>query len=370
MARDARLLAGVAVAFCVAFGATSSASGLALPGDPPVVEHWNGAAWRATPAVDARGGSQLRAVTAISPTDLWAVGSSATVRPLAEHFNGTAWSPFLLPAPRERTGSGLNAVSASSAKDVWAVGWIGPHTHTLTEHFNGKAWKLVPSLQTGGTQLLGVAAVTRRNVWAVGTLAVKTKNSRPLIEHWNGSAWRRVPSPNPRGPEDELIAISARSASDIWAVGDYRTGGETRPLVLHWNGRRWKQVVTPSPPRGGALWGVTAIGVKDAWAVGQGPTRPLAEHWNGRVWRVVSVRAPIGSPAPSLLAVSASSPTDVWAAGQHGYGPDAKALVEHWDGHAWTSSRSAAARYTSLFGIAALSGRNVWAVGGREPTLR
>lgn len=363
MARDSRLLAGVAAALCLAAGLAGSATGQALPGNALVVEHWNGTAWRKTPA---RGGSELRAVTAISPTDVWAVGSNVrTTHPLAEHYNGTSWSAVVLPARSRGSQPELDAVSADSAKDVWAVGSIGPHTHTLIEHFDGKAWKVVPSLPTPGWRLMGVAALTRRNVWAVGSLAVKTKNSRPLIEHWNGSSWRRVPSPNPRGPEDELLAISARSAHDVWAVGDYRTRGETRPLVLHWNGRRWKQVATPSPPRGGALWGVTAIGAKDAWAVGMGARRSLAEHWNGRAWRVVSVRAPAGLPAPSLVAVSASSSTDVWAAGQYGYGVHAKALVEHWDGHAWTSSPTRIAGSVVLFGITAVSGRNVWAVGER-----
>src|SRR5262249_53369543 len=152
------------------------------------------------------------------------------------------------------------------------------------------------SLQNPGTKLMGVAAVTRRNAWAVGSVAVKTKNSRPLIEHWNGSSWRREPAPNPSGPEDELLAISARSAHDIWAVGDHRAKGHTHTLVLHWDGRRWRQVPSSSPgAQDSSLWGVTVIGAKDAWAVGVSGTGPLAEHWNGRAWRVVPVRPPAGS---------------------------------------------------------------------------
>jgi hypothetical protein len=362
MARDARLLAGLVVALCSAAGLAGSASGQALPGNAFVVEHWNGAAWRMARAVPPRGGSDLRAVTAISPTNLWAVGSAVrTAHPLAEHYDGTSWSPVFLPTPDKRARPELNAVSAGSANDVWAVGSIGPHTHTLIEHFNGRAWETVSSPQITGYNLRGVAAVTRRNAWAVGSLAVKTKNSRLLIEHWNGSSWRRVPSPNPMGREDELLSISAWSADDIWAVGDHRSEHQTRPLALHWDGRRWQQVPTPSPPDGGALWGVTAIGAKDAWAVGGS----LAEHWNGRAWRLVSVRAPAGSTATFLRAVSAASPTSVWAVGQDG-NKRVKALVEHWNGHAWTSFSTANAGYKSLFGIAAVSARNVWAVGGHE----
>jgi hypothetical protein len=87
VARDARLLTGIVVVLCVAVGAARSSSGDALSGDALVVEHWNGAAWRQTAAVRPRGGSELRAVTAISPTDIWAVGSDVrTTHPLAEHL--------------------------------------------------------------------------------------------------------------------------------------------------------------------------------------------------------------------------------------------------------------------------------------------
>jgi hypothetical protein len=383
VAGNARLLASVVVALCLAAGLAGWASGQTPPGSPLLVEHWNGAAWKVTHAAAPRGASELHAVTAVSPTDLWAVGSyeRATRKfasfPLAEHYDGTSWSRVVLPTPSKRVEHGLDAVSATSAKDVWAVGWIGSLSrrgrtnssgHTLIEHFDGKGWKVMPSVRARGSELLGVAALTPRNAWAVGLLAVKRIYSRPLIEHWDGSAWHRVASPNPRGSEDALVAIAARSARDIWAVGNYRSRGETQPLVLHWNGHGWKQLATPS--RGGSFSGVAVLGAKDAWAVGAGRTGPLTEHWNGRAWRVVSVRLPAGSSAinSSLSTVSASSSTDVWAAGQDWY--KHRALVEHWDGHAWTTSRAPTAGYDSISGIAVLSARDVWAVGVKTARLR
>jgi hypothetical protein len=385
MARDSRLLASVVVALSLTAGLAGSASGQTPAGNPLIVEHWNGAAWKVTPAAAPRGVSELHAVTAVSPADLWAVGSyeKATRKfasfPLAEHYNGTSWSPVVLPTPNKRVEHELDAASATSAKDVWAVGWIGSMSrrgrrnssgHTLIEHFNGKGWKVMPSVRVRGSKLLGVAALTPRNAWGVGLLTVKRIYSRPLIEHWNGSAWRRVASPNPRGSEDALVGIAARSARDIWAVGNYRARGETQPLLLHWNGHGWKQVASPSPSRGGSLSGVAVLGAKDAWAVGEGGTGPLAEHWNGHAWRVASVRLPAGSSAinSSLSTVSASSSTDVWAAGQDWY--KHRTLVEHWNGHGWTTSRGPTAGYDSLSGIAVLSARDVWVVGVRTARLR
>ena len=41
-------------------------------------------------------GASLDAVTAVSPTDIWAVGSQ-TSGPLIENFNGTSWSVVTSP---------------------------------------------------------------------------------------------------------------------------------------------------------------------------------------------------------------------------------------------------------------------------------
>ena len=372
LARDARLLAGAVIALSLAAGLAGSASGQGLPGNALLIEHWNGAVWKLTPAVSPRRGGELRAVTAISRNNLWAVGSTPSKRgafPLAEHYNGKSWSPVVLPSPNKNASSDLDAASAASAKDVWAVGSIGPHVNTLIEHFDGKAWKVVPSPQVVGFKLMGVAAVTRRDAWAVGSLAVKTKNSRLLIEHWNGSSWRRVPSPNPTGPEDELVAISARSARDIWAVGDHRAGNHTRTLVLHWDGRRWQQVAGPGPPAtDSSLWGVTTIGAKDVWAVGPRGTR-VTWPSTGTVTSGESCRC---RPLP------ARPRTSSWLSAQHRRPtcgrPDRTAsnrprrLVVHWNGHAWTStSAPTIGRDNSFSGIAAVSSNDVWAVGVDHP---
>jgi hypothetical protein len=105
---------------------------------------------------------------------------------------------------------------------------MGSSPHTLVEHWNGAAWSIVTSPNaTQDTELLGVTCTSASDCWAVGNYLTDITGNlyyQTLIEHWNGSSWRRVPSPNPRGPEDELLAISARSARDIWAVGDHRAG--------------------------------------------------------------------------------------------------------------------------------------------------
>jgi hypothetical protein len=75
-------------------------------------------------------------VTAISPTNAWAVGAyDAVATPgratpdetLIEHWNGKSWTVQKSPNPG---GSGNNNdlydVAAASPSDVWAVGFEGP----------------------------------------------------------------------------------------------------------------------------------------------------------------------------------------------------------------------------------------------------
>ncbi len=377
MARDARLLVA-ALATILGVGALSgSAAGQALPSDSLLIQHWDGAAWTVTPTARPHGGSILNAVTIVSPTNLWAVGSNArgrTVYPLVEHYSGTAWYPLALPTPTSKAQSDLLAVSASSAKDVWAVGTTGHDlnstVHTLIEHYNGKAWTLVRSSHKTASELAGVAAVSPRDAWAVGQFLPPGGRYHAFVEQWNGSAWREVPIPHPGGPRgyETLDAVSALSPRNVWAVGDYQRGRLYHTLILHWNGSRWRRVPSPTlaPRHESLVKGVVVLGRNNAWAVGSYPgkhaDRPLTEHWDGHGWHVVT--APSTSSFNLLVAVSAASPTDVWAAGLDLGGIPAKTLVEHWDGHSWTVSVTPPPlEFDTLSGIAAVSNTDVWAVG-------
>ena len=53
--------------------------------------------------------------------------------------------------------------------------------------------------------------------------------------------------------------------------------------------------------------------------------------------------------------------TDAWAAGYQGFGAAQRTLLAHWDGARW---RQIAGRAGSLSDLAAISSRDVWAVGG------
>ena len=77
-----------------------------------------------------------------------------------------------------------------------------------------------------------MAAVSASDVWAVGSYGSGGTN-RTLIEHWNGTAWTRAPSPNLSSSSNILFGIDATSASNIWAVGQYSNGTADQTLALH-----------------------------------------------------------------------------------------------------------------------------------------
>src|SRR5262249_21331198 len=154
---------------------------------------------------------------------------------------------------------------AISASNAWAVGLGGPRTsQTIIEHWNGKAWKVVRgAVRTGN--LTAVSATSASNVWAVG-FSGSTQASHALAEHWNGRTWKRVGNPDPAG-SGNLLGVSATSARNAWAVSGAAGHeiGTNKTVIDRWNGRTWRRVSSPNPKPGGAiLIGVAATSAKNA----------------------------------------------------------------------------------------------------------
>jgi hypothetical protein len=140
--------------------------------------HWNGSAWAIVPSPNpatpspVKGVRQtLNGVVEISPTDAWAVGNTVDTvsgsflpdKPIAMHWNGTAWSVATLP----NLGGGLLAsVTASSSTSVWAAG------STSVLHWNGTSWtpETIPVGPDGQPLMKGISAVpgSATEVWAAG----------------------------------------------------------------------------------------------------------------------------------------------------------------------------------------------------------
>jgi hypothetical protein len=330
--------------------------------------------WGVVPSPNGNGSSGLNSLAVISASAIWAVGNSSdpltrTQTTLIEYWNGTQWQIVSNPNPSPEFNN-FYGVAAISENDAWAVGFYANSVgiaQTLIEHWDGSTWSVVSSPNAGsqGNELLGVAAVSASDVWAVGFAATSNGDQKALIEHWNGHNWRVVPSPQ-ASSVDVLSSVATVSANDVWAVGTSSTEGQT--LIEHWNGSRWQ--IVPSPATGGELRGLTAASANDVWAVGDAPnsadgsSQALIEHWNGTNWQVVPSPQ---ATSPSLLsAVAAVSATDVWVVGSQGSDTAFfQTLIEHWNGRSWqiVPSPSPGSFSTQLSGVAAVSAKDVWAVG-------
>ena len=208
--------------------------------------------WRTRQTLCALTGSLAAAALVITPGPARATAAGAPAPPCQ------SWTSTLPPSP----GAGDNelfGVTALSACNVWAVGSYrmtatGPLL-SLAEHWNGTAWKVVPTPNPGTSTnfIRAVSAFSASNVWAVGHADNST-----LILHWNGTAWAQVPSPSP-GAGNDLNGVDAVSATSAWAVGEFSdSGSQQKTLILRWNGTKWSQVASPAPGAGSVLDAVTA----------------------------------------------------------------------------------------------------------------
>jgi cell division septation protein DedD len=286
-------------------------------------------------------------------------GQNALSRPAADGWN-------VVPSPN--TGSPHNyfyGVAAITSNDVWAVGGYGNLTtqaQQLIQHWDGQIWTFTttPTLPTTYNELLAVSAVSANDVWAVGS-----SGGDALIEHWDGTSWQVIPNPN-AGTFNRLFGVAAVSNNNIWAVGVTSDGGLSQTLVEHWNGASWSVIPSPNiPDQHNQLNAVTAVpgAPNELWAVGEAGPSALIMHWNGTQWNIVP--SPNAGIVPKLLSVVAISANDVWAVGWTGGKSGPVTLTLHWDGSTWSvvPSPNPSATDNFLHGVTALGTNNVWAVG-------
>jgi hypothetical protein len=223
--------------------------------DLTLVEHWKGHEWFQVPSPSPGGlrgnvTSQLVGVAAVSPSDVWAVGSAKTGkapwRTVIEHWDGTSWTVVPSPDPaRGGCASDQLVGVAASAQSAWAVG-DGCGTAFVLRLENGQ-WQIMPGAASTGESLAAVAVTPGSGAWIVGSA-----DDHPLIRRWNGTGWTTVPAPSPAGMRDvSLSGVTVLSASSAWAVGQARYGAHgSETLVERWDGTSWTLVPSPSvtPP--------------------------------------------------------------------------------------------------------------------------
>ena len=109
-----------------------------------------------------------------------------------------------------------------------------------------------------------------------------------------------------------------------------------------------------------------AVGV----ASGAAGTQTLAEMWNGIQWTVEPTPNAVGTDADGLFGVSCWSRRGCTAVGGYStldsLGAPDGALVEHWDGAAWSLQSVTASSGNILYGVSCATGTFCVAVGGSD----
>jgi hypothetical protein len=266
--------------------------GLSLPAAPACDGGFNAVA-----SQTGSPNSYLFATAAVSANDVWAVGIANAPTgdvPISEHWNGSSWSIVTVPNPSPSFAADFNGVTAVATNDVWAVGDYVTDSNgdvaTFAEHWDGVQWNLMlstPNPSSSFNLLLAVTAVSSTDVWAVGEW-FDGVNVRTLTEQWNGTSWSIVPSPNGNlaAGVSQLFSISAFSATDIWAVGSQNTlVGTLASLAEHWDGTTWSVVTTPNESGTNEIAFVNALEADHAVGVGygkfvSGTTAAQSEAWD------------------------------------------------------------------------------------------
>jgi hypothetical protein len=204
---------------------------------------------------------------------------------------------------------------------------------------------------------------------AAGSLRDSGKLALPTPQAPTGPGWSIVSAPNSTPPGNSLIGVTCISASDCWAVGSYNGPAAPQTLTEHWDGSAWSIIPSPStsPSQYNFLISVACASTSDCWAVGWYDAPPAAtallEHWNGSAWSIVS--APNGATSV-LLSVTCNSSSDCWAAGyfaNSNTGGSRVALLNHWDGSNWSYVPGGNFLDSLLESVTCTSTSDCWAVG-------
>jgi hypothetical protein len=392
------VLSGVACFASVAVAADAAAApaGQTVAGCDP--------SWHLVAAPPAPGpvNNILTNVDVVSSKDAWFTGPSY---PYAErtgsedppeimmfHWNGKAVGSVPSPAadfaPDLATDVGFDLTLDSPAD-----GWLGagstiggsPALRLHDGRWTPMPTAPAPSLAPDGSSAIimsDAASISASNAWAVGGYGSSRVgegiSETAMIEHWDGTQWTVAATPPPPDPDSQLLALTAVSPSDIWAIG-WQGGNsytDTIPLVEHFDGTAWHLVAAPAPGGSGTSAypeAISGTGPDDIWmagtvspngdgGIGTGSTS-FVEHWNGASWSLSTTSLPAGAIGPNSL--YAASPTDVWATQTTGKGIGTSFL--HFDGHSWTTvpfpgPQEYGVSYT-YYAISGSGPDDVWAVG-------
>ena len=287
-------------------------AGAGLVGGLDAASHlswWDGTAWSA-PSMAAP--VHLQALWADRRNDAWAAGAGGAVA----SWDGTGWTKRL-PKPLLASDA-IGVLSGTTSDDVWAA------TRTTLLHFDGAKWSVEATAATMGGAINDVWACAPDDPWVLG--------ADGLVHRRNSAGWYTQVIPMRGAGNQDLIAISGTSASDVWVI----RGGDK---VMHFDDKDgWTSAGTSRGP----LTRVWAAAPGEAYFAGSS----LA-HWIGGTESDARLTFP-----GSVSLVTGSGPNDVWAAIDY--------YAFHYDGNKWSNSVSF--EYDDIDAMASRNGQTWLAV--------
>jgi len=274
---------------CTAVGMTTAQHALAL--------RWNGRTWREQRAPG--NSSNLLSVSCPSATTCVAVGIAGSSG-VAELWNGRGWFSRALPVSAYSIDRGMGAVSCSAVANCTALGEqvTGQDIHQpLAEHWDGTAWteQVMPGV-ADTAEFVSVSCPNTGACVAVGNSPIDEGPLEPLAAAWSRAGWKLLPAAPHPDTYAALNGVSCTSARFCLAVGAAcspnvqcewaaSTPGVTglRALALRWNGRKWTTLRTPAPADT-SLISVSCSSWRACTAVGRSGSGLVAERWNGARW--------------------------------------------------------------------------------------
>jgi hypothetical protein len=373
---------------CVAVGEFENSSGKTVP----LAEAWNGTTWSVQEPSVPTGAKlgKLGKVSCASFTECIAVGefenSSGTKFALAEAWNGSSWSVQEPPSPVGAKGAYLGSVSCTSSTSCIAVGNFINSSSTwmpLAEKWNGTAWTAQePALPTGGKHglLSRVSCVSSTACTAVGGFENSSAKNVPMAEKWNGTTWTGQELPLPTGAKSGgMWGVSCVSSTECIGVGEFENNSGTKAsLGEKWNGTTWtdQEPRIPTGAKSSLLGSISCVSSTACVAVGSfqnaaGIGAGLSETWNGTEWTIEEFASPKGLMIDTKLwTLSCISSTECTAIGAaYKTNGDRAPMAETWNGTTWSVQeppRPETAKAGQLSGISCTSSTSCMAVGSFE----
>ena len=228
----------------------------------------------------------------------------------------------------------------------------------------GSIFRLVPTPNENlNSELLAASASSPNDIWAVGQSTI----------HFDGTTWKAFPAPMIKGDNNSFLqGVVAISPTLAWAAGNVTDGPHPGQVIEQWDGTKWS--LFPAPKFGkkerANVFAMTSSPANDVWVVGSlvnldtGLVSSLFEHWNGSAWTTTTVE----SNNEFLFGTSAHATNDAWAVGFNG-SDNITTSARHWDGTNWKTvpTPNVGEGTNKLNAVLALASDDVWAVGFSTP---